>query len=363
MYDGSKPLAEYLCHFRVVAAVNRWSEYEKGVWSAIVNTQRRQIEVEDGAFPVAERPAQQVHLVHEDDAEDGKSLKKGDQIWELEERQTLGEEGRGMVVESILAPASASDAKAPESVTGTKHECLELEEKQISQEGAEGHGTVDRSVLAPISAGVAETSSRVPLPSVQVPTVAEGHIGAYESCVATLSRDFRVPGQLAVLLPVDLQGGTEHSQWILEGSEKFEERTGLMTGRVCVLAGQGSAVLEATNSGPGEVCLFRGTKIGTGTLVVDVNTPQVCRMVRGEESPKERDESLVREIVAAMPAEATASEQQKVSHMLHWMQAAFQAGPGDTGGTDMVTHKIDTGDHQPIRQRYRRLPPDRRQIV
>ena len=313
-------------------------------WSAIVNTQRRQIEVEDGAFPVAERPAQQVHLVHEDDAEDEKGLKTGDQVWELEERQTLGEEGRGMVVESILAPASANDAKAPESVTGTKHECPELEEKQISQEGAEGHGTVDMSVLAPISAGVAETSSRVPLPSVQVPTVAEGHIGA-------------------VLLPVDLQGGTEHSQWILEGSDKFEERTGLRTGRVCVLAGQGSAVLEATNSGPGEVCLFRGTKIGTGTPVVDVNTPQDCRMVRGEESPGERDESWITEIVAAMPAEATASERQKVSHMLHRMQAAFQAGPGDTGGTDVVTHKIDTGDHPLVRQRYWRLPPDRRQIV
>ena len=130
-----------------------------------------------------------------------------------------------------------------------------------------------------------------------------------------------------------------------------------------MLAGQGSAVLEATNSGPGKVCLFRGTKIGTGTPIVDVNTPQVCRMVRGEESPEERDESWIAEIVAAMPTEATASERQKVSRMLHRMRAAFQAGPGDTGETDVVTHKIDTGDNPPIRQRYRRLPPDRRQII
>ena len=34
VYDGSKPLAEYLSHFRVVAAVNRWSEYEKGLYLA-----------------------------------------------------------------------------------------------------------------------------------------------------------------------------------------------------------------------------------------------------------------------------------------------------------------------------------------
>ena len=271
-------------------------------WSAIVNTQRRQIEVEDGAFPVAERPAQQVHLVHEDDAEDGKRLKKGDQVWELEERQTLGEEGRGMVVESILVPASASDAKAPEGVTGTRQECPELEGKQTSQEGAEGHATVEKSVLVPILACGAEASSRVPLPSRQVLTVVEGHMeseasgNTAESCVATLSRDFRVPGQSAVQLPVDLEGGTDHSRWILEGSDKFEERTGLRTGRVCVLAGQGSAVLEATNSGPGEVCLFRGTKIATGTPIVDVNTPQVCRMVRQiveEEIQKMLDKGVI----------------------------------------------------------------------
>ena len=34
VYDGSKPLVEYLSHFRVVAAVNRWSEYEKGLYLA-----------------------------------------------------------------------------------------------------------------------------------------------------------------------------------------------------------------------------------------------------------------------------------------------------------------------------------------
>ena len=34
VYDGSKPLAEYLSHFQVVVAVNPWSEYEKGLYLA-----------------------------------------------------------------------------------------------------------------------------------------------------------------------------------------------------------------------------------------------------------------------------------------------------------------------------------------
>ena len=230
-------------------------------WSAIVNTQRWQLEVEDRAFLGAGRPAQQVHLVWEDDTEGGKSLEAGDQIfcfcfstgrvqlyipglplrscwttgapsvqgaipmsnfrfwlqqdsnprpchynadvlplcyvdpstWELEERQTLEEEGRGMVVESILATASASCAKDPDVATGARQGFPKLEE---IPEGTGGHGMVVKSILAPSSACGAEASGRIQLPSCQVPTVVEGHAKSEvaddtESCVATLSRDFQ----------------------------------------------------------------------------------------------------------------------------------------------------------------------------
>ena len=83
-------------------------------WSVIVNTQRRQIKVDAG------RPAQQVYLVHEYNAGEGKSFEEGDQTWELEERQTHREECYGMVVESILAHTSATGAKAPQWCDGYK---------------------------------------------------------------------------------------------------------------------------------------------------------------------------------------------------------------------------------------------------
>ena len=34
----------------------------------------------------------------------------------------------------------------------------------------------------------------------------------------------------------------------------------------------------------------------------------------------------------------------------------FSAGPGDIGGTSLVTHQINTGDAQPIKQQPLRLP-------
>ena len=33
-YDGSKPLSEYLSHFSVVATLNGWNKYEKGLYLA-----------------------------------------------------------------------------------------------------------------------------------------------------------------------------------------------------------------------------------------------------------------------------------------------------------------------------------------
>ena len=45
VYDGSKPLAEYLSHFQVVAAVNWWSEYEKGLYEELLRALADSIEV------------------------------------------------------------------------------------------------------------------------------------------------------------------------------------------------------------------------------------------------------------------------------------------------------------------------------
>ena len=41
LYDGGKPLLEYLSHFRVVASLNRWGDLEKGLYLAASLTGRR----------------------------------------------------------------------------------------------------------------------------------------------------------------------------------------------------------------------------------------------------------------------------------------------------------------------------------
>ena len=60
------------------------------------------------------------------------------------------------------------------------------------------------------------------------------------------------------------------------------------------------------------------------------------------------DLSWIEDVMWAMPREATLEEIEKVREMLLSWKGAFQCGPEDAGGTDVGTHKIDTGDHPPI---------------
>ena len=86
-------------------------------------------------------------------------------------------------------------------------------------------------------------------------------------------------------------------------------------------------------------------------------------MVQAEEEPMSEDLGWIDAVVQGMPNEATAEDRDKVKAMLSRCYGAFQCGPEDTRMTDVVKHKIDTGDHPPIRQRFRRIPPEKRKIV
>ena len=77
----------------------------------------------------------------------------------------------------------------------------------------------------------------------------------------------------------------------------------------------------------------------------------------------QEDLSWKEDVVQAMPTEAAPEEMDKVREMLLRRKGAFQCGPEDTGGTDVVTYRIETGDNLPIRQRFRRIPRERRKAL
>lgn len=48
---------------------------------------------------------------------------------------------------------------------------------------------------------------------------------------------------------------------------------------------------------------------------------------------------------------------ERLREILIKYSSVFSKGEWDLGWTDIVTHRIDTGDHPPIRQQLRRYPP------
>ena len=57
----------------------------------------------------------------------------------------------------------------------------------------------------------------------------------------------------------------------------------------------------------------------------------------------------------------TSDQKESVIKLLNQVEHLFSKGKTDIGKTDLVTHKIDTGDSQPIKQAPRRLPFSKRQ--
>ena len=62
-------------------------------------------------------------------------------------------------------------------------------------------------------------------------------------------------------------------------------------------------------------------------------------------------------------ADLTTKERWQVARVLEDNQDAFQRWEGELGRVTDVVHRIDTGASNPIRQRYRRLPPHKREAV
>ena len=93
-----------------------------------------------------------------------------------------------------------------------------------------------------------------------------------------------------------------------------------------------------------------------GTVVTDLEVVQVCN---AEESASNGGESPAPELVSVaseVDQLLTDEENSQLLSLLDEFSDTFSSSENDLGWTDVVTHTIDTGDSQPIRQPLRRHP-------
>ena len=75
------------------------------------------------------------------------------------------------------------------------------------------------------------------------------------------------------------------------------------------------------------------------------------------------EQSVVEEMMTRVDGSVPEDLRNQLRKILMKISKVFSQGEWDLGWTDLVTHKIDTGDHAPMRQQLRRYPPSHLQAI
>ena len=193
--------------------------------------------------------------------------------------------------------------------------------------------------------------------SVEVPIISEGL--TFTCCRITVAETVTIPAKQEVVIPGRLHNrNTSTSQGIIETSARFYKKdNGLLVGRTFICADQGRVPLRVFNLQPDACTLYKGTQIAllqsadeVGDKDGDLNT----------QNDQETDLHPELNKLYERSAEAlNTSQRVKLKELLSGYDHIFSKS-GELGRTDVVHHRINTGDARPRRQPARRLPHHQR---
>ncbi|XP_062586743.1 uncharacterized protein LOC134248355 [Saccostrea cucullata] len=179
--------------------------------------------------------------------------------------------------------------------------------------------------------------------------VYEGKIGCYrveaEETVSIPPRSeliIHVPGKICTFDKEHLQ-----TQGIVEPKEK-EDANKPLTARTCVQPMKNNIVpVRLLNVESEPKVVYKNTEIGTFQ-----ETEQVTSNYAGEPAERPDIENLYQESVKHL----TKKQAKEVKSFLWKYKSLFAKSNSDLGKTNIVKHRIDTGDARPIKQPVRRSP-------
>ena len=197
--------------------------------------------------------------------------------------------------------------------------------------------------------------------------------GRQVSCRVTAASTVVVPPRCEMILEGRVMGRQNRpANAIVESVSSFGRETRLMVGKALIDTTKGSVPLRILNPWEEPIQVLQGTDIALAqpvlrveSVVEESGTAQVVNQVTdglsGQLStsvqvfqgplPEHLQGLLDRSI-----GELTTDQTSQVRQVIWRYQTVFSSGPSDLGRTDVIKHRIDTGDNRPVKLPPRKIP-------
>ena len=151
-----------------------------------------------------------------------------------------------------------------------------------------------------------------------------------------------------MILPAKFKGAVcgDSVLGVVEPSPGFAERHDLLLARVLVQPKDDMVPVCVINPSPAPVTLYQNTSVGTFSQLDN----------RLATKKQRQNKPLVSEQFDLDTMNLSNPQRKELASLLDEFTDIFSSGPADLGRTGIVQHRIDTGDHPPIKQAPRRVP-------
>ena len=169
-----------------------------------------------------------------------------------------------------------------------------------------------------------------------------------------LDQPLHVPGASEIETMVKIPTAVKNGTWMVERTS--DERNASVTARAVVSPHGGSIPLRMCN--PREkINIPKGTTIAVLEPLLNDGSAEIAAVTEKSTEITEDKRTMLWEMANGNNADLSEEEKACFYSLLLEYADLFAENRNDYGRTDIVQHGIFTGDHAPIRQQVRRLPP------
>ena len=172
---------------------------------------------------------------------------------------------------------------------------------------------------------------------------------AYVSVVVDAT--LQVPGCSEIDIMAKVPSVATGESWIIESNST--KNNAVMVARTLVSPCNQMVPVRVLNPRPERITVSKGTTIATMEAVAVVAATS--------EDQSTNKQQLLTQMVRQIGDHVSSIEREQLLQLLLEFSDIFAAHPNDLGHTNIVSHRIDTGNAYPIRQQARRVPLAKRE--